>query len=124
MLTSSFINIMLVALPLGLWAGATKASPTLVFTAVRGPPGGGPVLLGLAAAACRAAWICGKQASIWRRDGLCTCPPAAAPPLPQNFLSLIPLALFLGEVTEDLAVRFGDTVGGLLNATFGNVVEL
>ena len=43
---------------------------------------------------------------------------------PQNFLALIPLALFLGEVTEDLAVRFGDVIGGLLNATFGNVVEL
>lgn len=44
--------------------------------------------------------------------------------LPQNFLALIPLALLLGDVTEDLAVRFGDTVGGLLNATFGNVVEM
>jgi len=44
--------------------------------------------------------------------------------VPQNFLSLVPLALLLGEVTEDLAVRFGDTIGGLLNATFGNVVEL
>eukprot|EP00878_Enallax_costatus_P035619 GHUV01039799.1.p1 GENE.GHUV01039799.1~~GHUV01039799.1.p1 ORF type:complete len:196 (+),score=46.74 GHUV01039799.1:1681-2268(+) len=42
----------------------------------------------------------------------------------QNFLALIPLALLLGDVTEDLAVRFGDTVGGLLNATFGNVVEM
>lgn len=42
----------------------------------------------------------------------------------QNFLSLVPLALILGEVTEDLAVRFGDTAGGLLNATFGNVTEL
>ena len=41
-----------------------------------------------------------------------------------NFAALIPLALLLGEVTEDLAVRFGSTVGGLLNATFGNVVEL
>ena len=39
-------------------------------------------------------------------------------------MALVPLALVLGEVTEDLAVRFGDTVGGLLNATFGNVVEL
>ena len=27
-------------------------------------------------------------------------------------------------MTEDLALRFGDTIGGLLNATFGNVVEL
>ena len=42
----------------------------------------------------------------------------------QNFLALVPLALLLGEVTEDLALRFGDTIGGLLNATFGNVVEL
>lgn len=41
-----------------------------------------------------------------------------------NFAALVPLALLLGEVTEDLAVRFGPTIGGLLNATFGNVVEL
>lgn len=41
-----------------------------------------------------------------------------------NFFTLVPLALILGEVTEDLAVRFGDTAGGLLNATFGNVTEL
>lgn len=53
-----------------------------------------------------------------------TATPTHPPHHPQNFLALIPLALFLGEVTEDLAVRFGDTVGGLLNATFGNVVEL
>ena len=39
-------------------------------------------------------------------------------------MALIPLALVLGEVTEDLAIRFGDVIGGLLNATFGNVVEL
>jgi Ca2+:H+ antiporter len=39
-------------------------------------------------------------------------------------VALVPLALILGEVTEDLAVRFGDIIGGLLNATFGNVVEL
>jgi hypothetical protein len=38
----------------------------------------------------------------------------------QNFVALVPLALLLGEVTEDLALRFGDTIGGLLNATFGN----
>ena len=42
----------------------------------------------------------------------------------QNIVGLVPLALVLGEVTEDLAIRFGDVVGGLLNATFGNVVEL
>jgi hypothetical protein len=43
--------------------------------------------------------------------------------LAQNFFALLPLALVLGEVTEDLALRFGDIVGGLLNATFGNVVR-
>lgn len=32
----------------------------------------------------------------------------------QNFLSLVPLALMLGGVTEDLALRFGDTVRFLL----------
>lgn len=41
-----------------------------------------------------------------------------------NIVGLVPLALILGEITEDLAVRFGPTIGGLLNATFGNVVEL
>ncbi|KAK9819368.1 hypothetical protein WJX81_004642 [Elliptochloris bilobata] len=41
-----------------------------------------------------------------------------------NLLGLVPLALALGELTEDLAIRFGEVVGGLLNATFGNVVEL
>jgi hypothetical protein len=41
-----------------------------------------------------------------------------------NFFALVPLALILGDITEDLAVRFGDTVGGLINATFGNVVEI
>mmetsp|Transcript_7985 Transcript_7985/g.15527 ORF Transcript_7985/g.15527 Transcript_7985/m.15527 type:complete len:444 (-) Transcript_7985:716-2047(-) len=41
-----------------------------------------------------------------------------------SFLSLIPLALILGDITEDLALRFGDVVGGLINATFGNVVEI
>ena len=34
-----------------------------------------------------------------------------------NFMALVPLALLLGDVTEDLALRFGDIVGGLLNAT-------
>lgn len=48
----------------------------------------------------------------------------ATPTFILNFCALVPLALLLGEVTEDLAVRFGSTIGGLLNATFGNVVEL
>ncbi|KAG2439186.1 hypothetical protein HXX76_004550 [Chlamydomonas incerta] len=48
----------------------------------------------------------------------------AVPTFTLNFLALIPLALILGDITEDLAVRFGDVVGGLINATFGNVVEI
>lgn len=35
----------------------------------------------------------------------------------QNLVGLVPLALVLGELTEDLAIRFGDVVGGLLVRT-------
>lgn len=73
-LTSSWLNLLLLCLPFGLYLGWVNANQPAVFAL--------------------------------------------------NFLALIPLALFLGEVTEDLAVRFGDVIGGLLNATFGNVVEL
>lgn len=41
-----------------------------------------------------------------------------------NFLAIIPLAGILSFVTEELAVHLGETLGGLLNATFGNAVEL
>ncbi|GAB1522949.1 hypothetical protein RhiTH_006077 [Rhizoctonia solani] len=41
-----------------------------------------------------------------------------------NFLAIIPLAKLLGFATEELALRVGQTIGGLLNATFGNAVEL
>lgn len=40
MLTSSLLNVMLVCMPLGIWAGWAGASPTLVFTAVRRRAGG------------------------------------------------------------------------------------
>jgi Ca2+:H+ antiporter len=39
-------------------------------------------------------------------------------------LGVIPLAAIMGEATEALARRTGPTVGGLLNATFGNAAEL
>ncbi|HMA43034.1 MAG TPA: calcium/proton exchanger [Gemmatimonadales bacterium] len=39
-------------------------------------------------------------------------------------LGVIPLAAAMGEATEALARRSGPTVGGLLNATFGNAAEL
>jgi Ca2+:H+ antiporter len=39
-------------------------------------------------------------------------------------LAIIPLAGWLGHATEHLAARTSETVGGLLNATFGNAAEL
>jgi len=39
-------------------------------------------------------------------------------------LAIIPLAKILGTATEELSVRVGSGVGGLLNATFGNAVEM
>lgn len=41
-----------------------------------------------------------------------------------NFLAIVPLAAILAYATEELADKAGSTVGGLLNATFGNAVEL
>jgi Ca2+:H+ antiporter len=41
-----------------------------------------------------------------------------------NFVAIIPLAAMLSTATEELAIRVGETLGGLLNATFGNAVEL
>jgi len=39
-------------------------------------------------------------------------------------LSIIPLAKFIGEATDELAIHTGPALGGLLNATFGNATEL
>jgi len=41
-----------------------------------------------------------------------------------SFIAIVPLASLLGEATEQCALKLGQTVGGLLNATFGNAVEL
>jgi len=41
-----------------------------------------------------------------------------------NFLAIIPLAAMLSFATEELAIYVGETLGGLLNASFGNAVEL
>lgn len=38
-----------------------------------------------------------------------------------NFVAIIPLAAMLSYATEELALRVGETFGGLLNATFGYV---
>ena len=39
-------------------------------------------------------------------------------------LAIIPLAGLIGRATDQLAVRVGPRLGGLLNATFGNLTEL
>ena len=36
-----------------------------------------------------------------------------------NFIAIIPLAAMLSFATEEIALRTGETLGGLLNATFG-----
>ena len=41
-----------------------------------------------------------------------------------NFLVMIPLASILGDFTEEAALHTNDVVGGLLNASFGNAVEV
>ncbi|KAF8709393.1 Calcium proton exchanger, partial [Rhizoctonia solani] len=41
-----------------------------------------------------------------------------------SFIGIIPLAKLLGEATEQLSMRLGQTLGGLLNASFGNAVEI
>lgn len=73
-LTSNYVNVFLIFVPLGILAGALHWSPTAVFVL--------------------------------------------------NFIAIIPLAALLSFATEELSAKLGQTLGGLLNATFGNAVEL
>lgn len=73
-LASSYVNLLLVFVPLGIVSGAVGWSPTATFVL--------------------------------------------------NFLAIVPLASLLSFATEELAATLGETLGGLLNATFGNAVEL
>ncbi|KAG0705145.1 Sodium/calcium exchanger protein-domain-containing protein [Suillus ampliporus] len=41
-----------------------------------------------------------------------------------SFMAIVPLAKLLGEATDQLSVRLGETMSGLLNASFGNAVEI
>ncbi|KAI9051508.1 hypothetical protein LZ554_004554 [Drepanopeziza brunnea f. sp. 'monogermtubi'] len=41
-----------------------------------------------------------------------------------NFFAIVPLAAVLSFATEEISMKLGQTMGGLLNATFGNAVEL
>jgi Ca2+:H+ antiporter len=73
-LTSNYVNVLLVFVPLGIIAGALGWDPTAVFVL--------------------------------------------------NFIAIVPLAALLSFATEELSAELGSTLGGLLNATFGNAVEL
>lgn len=37
-----------------------------------------------------------------------------------SFTAIVPLAALLGEATEQCSLKLGDSLGALLNATFGS----
>ncbi|KAG1741113.1 calcium proton exchanger [Suillus lakei] len=41
-----------------------------------------------------------------------------------SFMAIMPLAKLLGEATDQLSVKLGETMSGLLSASFGNAVEI
>jgi len=41
-----------------------------------------------------------------------------------SFIAIVPLAKLLGDATEQMSLSVGQTLAGLLNATFGNAVEI
>ncbi|RSL44202.1 hypothetical protein CEP54_014785 [Fusarium duplospermum] len=71
---SSYVNFLLVMVPVGIVAGGQGWNPTAVFTI--------------------------------------------------NFLAIIPLAAVMSFATGEISLKLGGILGGLLNATFGNAVEL
>lgn len=71
---SSYFNVLLVFVPVGIAAKAAGLNPTIIFA--------------------------------------------------MNAIAIIPLAGLLAHATESVAKRMGDTVGALMNVTFGNAVEL
>ena len=71
---SSYINLLLVFVPIGIASKAANLSPGIIFG--------------------------------------------------MNAIAIIPLAGLLSHATESVAKRMGDTIGALMNVTFGNAVEL
>lgn len=41
-----------------------------------------------------------------------------------SMIAIMPLAFLMGQATEEIALRTGEALGGLLNATFGNAAEM
>jgi Ca2+:H+ antiporter len=58
--------------------------------------------------------------------GIASHPAGLAPEIvfSMNAIAIIPLAGLLAHATEAVAARLGDTLGALLNVSFGNAVEL
>jgi Ca2+:H+ antiporter len=73
-LLSSYINVLLVFVPIGIAAEAAHLKAAIIFS--------------------------------------------------MNAIAIIPLAGLLSHATESVAKRMGDTIGALMNVTFGNAVEL
>jgi Ca2+:H+ antiporter len=71
---SSYINILLVFVPIGIASKAANLQPGIIFG--------------------------------------------------MNAVAIVPLAGLLSHATESVAKRMGDTIGALMNVTFGNAVEL
>ena len=59
-----------------------------------------------------------------RVRGAVPCPDAHTLLFVLSVLAIVPLAALLSHATESVAAKTGDTVGGLLNATLGNLTEL
>src|ERR1700750_3307474 len=53
-----------------------------------------------------------------------TNPDAHTPLFILSILAILPLATLLSHATESVAAKTGDSVGGLLNTTLGNLTEL
>ena len=63
------------------------------------------------------------------RAGACSSPQKLKPEAHTllfvlSVLAIVPLAALLSHATESVAAKTGDAVGGLLNATLGNLTEL
>jgi len=73
-LMSSWVNVLLIFVPVGIAVQAAGIDPTIIFA--------------------------------------------------MNAIAIIPLAGLLSHATESVASEMGDTIGALMNVTFGNAVEL
>ena len=67
-------------------------------------------------------WLLAFVPVVFAAEHFLTVPPTFLFVL--SVLAIVPLAALLSRATESVAAKTGDAVGGLLNATLGNLVEL